>query len=106
MARKAVSHSRGERVETHPGRWRGPRAHPGQHSPPSPRGGVRADEAPGQAREQERDAELHGGEQERVVVGTRVARRGHVLAHVETVRQAPADELGNERKQRERQSGE
>jgi hypothetical protein len=29
-----------------------------------------------------------------------------VLAHVETVRQAAADELGNERKQRERQSGE
>src|SRR5207247_3682823 len=57
-------------------------------------------EAPGQAREQEREAELHGGKEERVVIGARVARRAEVPPDVEPVGEAPAGELRDEREQR------
>ena len=63
------------------------------------------DEPPGQTREQERDSELHRYEQERVVVGARVARGGDVTADVEPVNEAPPRELGDQREQSERQSG-
>ena len=57
---------------------------------------MRPHEPPRETGEEERDAELHPGEQERVVVGARVARRGHVAAEVEAMGQAAAGKLGHE----------
>ena len=47
---------------------------------------MRLREAPREAREHQRDADLHAGEQERVVVGVRVARRADAAADVEAMR--------------------
>ena len=55
--------------------------------------------APREPREHQRDADLHAGEQERVVVGVRVADAADVAADVEPVRQAAPGELGDEREQ-------
>ena len=55
------------------------------------------EEVPGEAGEEERDAELHPGEQERVVVGARVARRADVPPDVDPVGKAAAGELRDER---------
>jgi hypothetical protein len=64
---------------------------------------VGAREPPGEPSEQECDPYLHSREQEGVVISPRVARRGDVAAHVETVGQATADELGDERQEPERE---
>ena len=105
MVRNASTQRRGERSSRRRGSGAGVLADGGEHAPSRPRGGVRADEAPGEAREQQRDAELHRGEQERVVLGARVARRADVPADVEPVREAAAGQLGDQREQREGQSG-
>ncbi len=69
------------------------------------RGGSGPDEAPGKPGEQQRDEKLHGREQERVVVGARVARRADVPPDIEPVREAAAYELGQQRKQRKCKPG-
>ena len=67
---------------------------------------MRLGEAPGEAREHQRDADLHAGEQERVVVGVRVAHVADAAADVEAMREAAAGELRDEREQAERERGE
>ena len=56
--------------------------------------------------EHQRDPELHDAEQDRVVVGAGVARRADVTTEVEPVRETAAGELGDERKQDQRQTRE
>ena len=72
----------------------------------SARGGVRPREPPRDAREHERDTDLHGGQKERVVVGVRVAHAAHVAADVEPVREAASGELCDQHEQAERKPGE
>ena len=62
---------------------------------------ARLREPPGHAGEHERHADLHAGEEERVVVGVAVAHRPDVATDVEAVGEATAEELGTEREQRE-----
>src|SRR5439155_24506489 len=74
----------------------------GDCSPPGSSGRARADEAPGEAREQQRDRELHAREEERVVLLSLRDLRGDVERAVDAVRQAAAGELGDEGEERER----
>ena len=98
---KNVSVRRGESAT----RRRGRRARDADQPPRRALGCVGLEQAPEQPGEQQRDRTLHDAEQDRVVIGPRVARRGDVAAEVEPVGQAAADELGDEREQPERKRG-
>src|SRR5207247_7764514 len=67
---------------------------------------ARPHEPPGEPSQEERDADLHEGHEERVVVRAGVARRLDVAPDVDPMRETAADELGDEREQAERRSGE
>ncbi len=67
---------------------------------------ARLREPPRHASEHERNADLHPGKEERVIVGVPVAHRPDVPADVESVREATAQELRDEREQDERDPGE
>jgi hypothetical protein len=58
-------------------------------------------EAPGDAGEHQSRADLHRGEQERVVLGVRVADAADVPPDVEAVREAAPRKLGDQREQAE-----
>ena len=62
-----------------------------------------ARQPPDESREQQRDADLHGRDERRVVDRVAVARRADVAAEVDAVREARAHELGRKRQQPERQ---
>ena len=97
----------GLQVDSHPRRaLDGALPERGEQAPARARGGPCANEAPGQGGEHERDADLHPGEQERVVVRARIAGGGDVAADVEPVSEAPSHELGDEGEQAERRAPE
>src|SRR5206468_10293692 len=93
-------------LELDPRRRPGALAERGEHAVARARGRSGADEAPDETRRQQREPELDRSEQERVVVGARVARRADVPPDVDPVGKAAAGELRDERKQRERESRE
>ena len=59
---------------------------------------TRLGETPREAREHQRDRDLHDRDQDRVVLGTRVGRLD-VLAEVESVSETAARQFGDEREQ-------
>jgi hypothetical protein len=63
-------------------------------------------EAPRESSKQQRDADLHRGEQKRVVLGARVGGRLDVPADVDAVRQRAACELRDQDEEGERESRE
>jgi len=59
---------------------------------------ARLGETPREAREHQRDRDLHDGDQDRVVLGTGVGRL-NVTAEVESVSETAARQLGDEREE-------
>ena len=75
-----------------------------QQSARPPCDGAGLHESPGEPREHQRDGDLYGGEQEGVVLGTRIRRRFDVTADVDSVRQRAPRQLRDQDEQRERES--
>ena len=83
--REREPHLRQEPVRARPGG--------GQRALRRALGRERLRKAPENPRQQERNADLHRREQDRVVVRARIGRRADMAADVEAVRQAPAGQL-------------
>ena len=107
MTTKAASQRRGESSRRTLGSGARPLAARGEHAPAARAARARPDEAP---RERARAGARRRASRRRAGTGSsrrpRSSARLDVAADVEPVREAPADELGDQREQRERESRE